>query len=325
VRRFFLRVLMAMGGVGMLAGVVALVGLTWTRSALIAARTPLPPLARVAGAAEASELPTRLTWINTASQFIPRAALIDPAGDPSAGEWARMAFPVFVLEWADGRILLVDAGMDGPAARRFGAPLERLAGADPIELGSDVAAALGKARDRVGGIVFTHLHEDHVQGIESLCRASARPVDALVSAAQAERPNYLTRGSLASLKTTPCVRFTQLPAQPMLDLPGFPGVSVIAAAGHTPGTQLIVAQVGSRTSRPIVLAGDVVHHRDGIVHDLPKPWLYRLLVVPEDDARLGELRRYLRDLEGQFGVTVLVSHDQAQLEASGLPAFGGDR
>lgn len=324
-KRFLLRVLMVLGGILALATVVVFVGITWARVAIMGLRTPLPPLAAVAGPSEASVLPTRLSWINTASEFIPRAALLGAAGDPDAGAWAHMSFPVFVLEWADGRILLVDVGMDGPGARKFGVPMERLAGADPIEPGTDVAAALGKARDQVAGIVFTHLHEDHVQGVESLCRASARPVEALVSAAQAEHPNYLTRGSLESLKTMPCVRFTPLPAEPMLELPGFPGVSVIAAAGHTPGTQLIVAQVGSHDARPIVLSGDVVNLHDGIVYDLPKPWLYRLLVVPEDDTRLGELRRYLRDLEQQFGLTVLVSHDQAQLEKSGLPVFGAGR
>jgi glyoxylase-like metal-dependent hydrolase (beta-lactamase superfamily II) len=324
VGRLILRVLMVMGGVVVLAGAVVVVSIAWARSTLVRVKGPLPPIDAVAGIPERQAAPMRLSWINTASQFIPRAALLEPTGDPDAGAWARMAFPVFVLEWADGRILLVDAGMDGPGARAFGAPLERLAGADPIAIGTDVAAALGKARERVAGIVFTHLHDDHVQGIESLCRASARPVEALVAAAQADYPNYLTRGSLEALKAIPCVRVVPLPAAPMQDLPGFPGVSLVAVAGHTPGTQLVVARIG-RSERPIVLAGDVTNLHAGLEHDLPKPWLYRLLVVPEDDARLGELRRYLRDLEQRYGMTVLVSHDQAWLEASGVPAYGGAR
>ena len=312
-------------GVVALGAVLAFAAVTWTRWSLVDLRTPLPPPAAVAGASQAVPLPLRLSWINTASQLVPRAAVLDAGADPDAGQWTRMAFPVFVLEWADGRILLVDAGMDGPAARRFGVPIERVAGGDPIEPATDVAAALGPARERVAGIVFTHLHEDHVQGVEALCRASGRRIAALLPAAQADRPMYLTRANLELLRTAPCIAIERLPDRPMNELPGFPGISVIAAAGHTPGTQLVVAQVGSRESRPVVLAGDVVNSHTGIEHDVPKPWLYRLLVVPEDDGRLRELRRYLRELVRQFDVTVLVSHDQTHLEASGVPVWPAPR
>jgi len=325
VGRFLRRAVLVLGGVVALAAAAAAVAITWARVEVKAQATPLPPAEMVAKAPASTELPTRVSWINTASQFVPRSALIDPSGDPDAGAWSRMSFPAFVLEWADGRILLVDAGMDGPAARAFGAPIERVIGADPIEPLVDVAAALGRARDRVAGIVFTHLHDDHVQGIESLCRASARPIEALVATPQAEHPMYMTRGGLHAVQTSPCLHFTQLPAGPVVDLPGFPGVSVVAAAGHTPGTQLVVAHLGARGPHPIVLAGDVVNSYDGIELDVPKPWLYRLLVVPEDDERLGELRRYLHDLVQRFGATVLVSHDQAALETSGVTAFDAPR
>jgi glyoxylase-like metal-dependent hydrolase (beta-lactamase superfamily II) len=319
--RFILRVGLVLGGIVLVAAVAAGIAVTWARAHVRAQRTPLPSTDEVARAAASGELPTRISWINTASQFVPRAALIDQAGDPDAGAWSRMSFPAFVIEWADGRILLVDAGMDGPAAREFGKPIERLLGADPVEPKVDVAAALGRARERVAGIVFTHLHDDHVQGVESLCRGSARPIDALLSTAQADHPNYLTRSGLTAVNTSPCLHVVKLPEGPMVDLPGFPGVRVVAAAGHTPGTQLIVVQLGSRNARPIIMAGDVVNSYDGIESNVPKPWLYRLLVVPEDEERLDEVRRYLRELEQRFGATVLVSHDQAALETSGVTAF----
>jgi glyoxylase-like metal-dependent hydrolase (beta-lactamase superfamily II) len=325
VGRLLGRVLLGLSAVAALAAIAAAVAITWARRGVRAQRTPLPPAEMAATARESAELPTRVSWINTASQFVPRSALIDPAGDPDAGAWSRMSFPAFVIEWADGRILLVDAGMDGPAARDFGVPIEHVLGADPVEPLVDVAAALGRARERVAGIVFTHLHDDHVQGIESLCRASARPIEAFVAAPQGEHPNYLTRGGLEAVQTSPCLHVTLLPGEPMVDLPGFPGVSVIAAAGHTPGTQLIVAHLGARGARPIVIAGDVVNSTDGIERAVPKPWWYRMLVVPEDDERLDEVRRYLRDLEQRFGATVLVSHDQAALETSGITAFDAPR
>lgn len=323
--RFFGRVGLALVGLGGLATGAAAVALAWAWWDVKGHRTPLPAAEIAIAAPDTAELPTRVSWINTASQFVPRSAVIDPAGDPDAGAWSRMSFPAFVIEWADGRILLVDAGMDGDGARAFGQPVEVVVGADPIEPLVDVASALGRARDRVAGIVFTHLHEDHVQGLDSLCRASARPVEALLPVPQAEDPNYLTRAGLAAVQEAPCVRVSTLPPAPMGDLPGFPGVRVIAGAGHTPGTQMVVVWLGNRSARPIVLAGDIANSADGIEGDVPKPRLYRLLVVPEDEERLGELRRFLRALARDHGATVLVSHDQAALETSGVAAFDAPR
>ena len=323
--RFIRRLVLLVGGIVVLIALVAALGIAWVRYEVTAQRSPLPPAELVVRTPESVELPTRVSWINTASEFLPRAALIDPAGDPDAGAWSRMSFPAFVIEWADGRILLVDAGMDAEAARAFGKPAETLLGADPVEPLVDAGAALGRARDRVSGIVFTHLHDDHVQGIESLCRTSARPITAFVATAQAEHPNYLTRGGLKAVKTSPCLQATQLPNEPSVDLPGFPGVSVIHAAGHTPGSQLIVAHLANRGARPIVIAGDIANSYDGIERNVGKPWLYSLLVVPEDTERLDELRRYLQDLAERLGATVLLSHDQAALETSGVTAFDAPR
>jgi hypothetical protein len=61
-----------------------------------------------------------------------------------------------------------------------------------------------------------------------------------------------------------------------------------------------------------------VNNRAGVEFDIGKPLLYRLLIVPEDETRQGELRRFLRGLATHDGYTLLVSHDQLSLEALGL-------
>jgi len=67
---------------------------------------------------------------------------------------------------------------------------------------------------------------------------------------------------------------------------------------------------------------------DGARFDVPKPLLYRLLVTPEDDARLGALRRFLGGLE-RAGFELAPAHDLLQLRALGLdsaaPAAAGGR
>jgi glyoxylase-like metal-dependent hydrolase (beta-lactamase superfamily II) len=120
-----------------------------------------------------------------------------------------------------------------------------------------------------------------------------------------------------------CTEPVRIGPAKLIPLEGFPGVGVIHAAGHTPGSQIVVAAVRDQagTLRRLVLSGDVTNTIDGIRNDLSKPLFYRLVIVPEDDDRLGELRRYLKALE-DLRVTVVPSHDQNHLHTLGIPAWG---
>jgi len=297
-------------------------GLTWAHMAIRRERGALPPPAALTAANQGGDLPVRLSLINTTSQPMPRSAVLDPAQDPQPQARYVMSHPSFVFEWADERVLLVDVGMDREGARSFGRPLQTLAGADPIDPQGSVAERLGPAATRVRGIVFTHLHTDHVGGIGELCRSVSQPVQVFMTEAQDQRPNYTTRPGRGLLRAAPCVQTVPLGAGPLRMVPGFPGVYVVGAGGHTPGSQMIAAFVQrDRGVQPYVLVGDIVNNIDGISHDIPKPFLYRLLMVPEDETRLGELRRFIRGLRDDEGFTVLVSHDQLDLERSGVSAW----
>jgi glyoxylase-like metal-dependent hydrolase (beta-lactamase superfamily II) len=289
-------------------------------------RAPLPTAEELARFATGPvpDLPVRLRWIDTATQAMPRSAVLDPGADPAPDEPYVMSHPAFVLEWADGRLLLIDAGMRREAALEFGGPLEALGGASPIEPRTSVADALGASAANVGGIVFTHLHTDHVEGVLGLCTpAREQKLAAFTTVAQAERSNYTTRPGIALLEEATCVERRVLSEDRLRALPGFPGVAVLDAGGHTPGSQIVLARVRGQDpdagERLYAFAGDTVNHIDGVRHDVPKPYLYRTLLVPESDDRLGELRRFLAGLERDGGWVVLVSHDQRALAA----ALGG--
>jgi glyoxylase-like metal-dependent hydrolase (beta-lactamase superfamily II) len=231
-----------------------------------------------------------------------------------------MSFPAFALEWANGRIFLIDLGMQRQDALAFGRPNQWLAGAEPIEAHRDVAAALGADRARVSGVGFTHLHSDHTAGAVALCRDAMRPIHVFYTPLQAIESNYTTRFGRGPIERAGCLEPRLLSLGPLHPVPGFPGLSVFATGGHTPGSQVFVAHLGGEErGRSLVFAGDLVNHWDGIRHNVPKPGWYSLWIVPEHTRRLDRLRRYLAELSERPGVTVLVSHDRGHLEAEGIP------
>jgi glyoxylase-like metal-dependent hydrolase (beta-lactamase superfamily II) len=316
--------------------VLALAGgggvLAWAHAGIRREQAPLPSLPAAVRAVQTPGGPVRLAIANTASQTMPRSGVLDAARDPDAGAPYVMSHPSFVLEWADGRILLVDVGMDRAGATRFGRPIELLSGGEAIEPHDPVATQLGDAAGRVDGVVFTHLHEDHVGGIVELCRGRTRPLRVFMTEAQDEHGNYTTRAARRLLTDArrgdqteadpPCVERVRIASGGAQPVPGFPGVAVVAAGGHTPGSQVVLANVAGADG-PVAFAftGDIVNHMAGIEHDVPKPTLYRWLVVPEAEERLSQLRHFLHALRDEAGVRLLVSHDELQLAASGVPTL----
>jgi len=298
--------------------------IAWAHWQMAGEGGPLPEPGDAAADATA-DAPLRLAIVNTASQAMARSGTLAAAGDPTPDKPFIMSHPAFVLEWADGRLLLIDVGMTPEQAVAFGRPLEWLRGAAPARPHASTADALADDAGRVGGVVFTHPHTDHVGGLAALCARAGHALPVFMSVAQAERPNYTTRPGLADIAAAPCARPRQLDGGALMAVPGFPGVAVIDAGGHTPGSQIILATVGAgAAARRYAFTGDIVNNLDGILYDIPKPWLYRTLLIPESDARQQELRRFLKALQDEAGYTLLVSHDQLALAASGVPPWRPD-
>jgi glyoxylase-like metal-dependent hydrolase (beta-lactamase superfamily II) len=289
----------------------------------IRARDPaLPSDAEVLALAEATGGATAIAWHETASQSVPRRQVLDPELDASPDEPYVMAHSSFALAWPDGRLLLVDLGMEHEAAVAFSRPLRWVGGGIPITFGGP-AEALGPATARVAGVLLSHLHTDHVEGALGLCTArSGTALPVFQTAAQAELANYTTRPGRSLLERAGCLASRRLADAPLAPVPGFPGVGVVDAAGHTPGSQVVLAVVtdGSRTRR-LAFTGDVANHVAGIRQNVGKPLLYRLGIVPESEPRLARVRGWLQHLERDLGYELLVAHDQAQLASLGLPGF----
>ena len=126
------------------------IGLWLAKRAIVAIDPPLPTVEEILAFDERADLPVRVAWINTASQKMPRSAVLDASLDPTPASPYVMSHPSFVLEWGDGRMFLIDAGMDRESAAAFGRPLEWVSGAEPIEPLGSTAEQLGPRRPGAG-------------------------------------------------------------------------------------------------------------------------------------------------------------------------------
>lgn len=319
------RLLWAAGaGLGLVAILIAaFLGLAHLEIRRLDPPLPTPGDLLAAPLAEEHDLPLRLGWIDTARQRLPTSQVLALEAGEADPPFA-MSHPAFVIEWSDGRIFLFDLGMDAASAVAFGTPLEALAGAEPIEpLGSVAARLGGEALGRVAAVAFSHLHMDHVSGVDALCQRVDRRLRWVRTRSQAERDNFTTRAARALLEQSRCLEPETLEAAALARVPGFPGLSLFEAAGHTPGSQVAAVQLRrDDVVETWVLAGDVANHMRGVREDRDKPLLYRLFVVPEAPARLGRVRRLLLEVEREPRGHVVLAHDAEQLRASGLPEYG---
>ena len=265
-----------------------------------AVQTPLPDAQELAAALDRDAGPLRLHYLNTATQqMVPGA---------------NGGHPVFLLEWEDGRLFAIDAGMRREAAEEFGATLEFAMGATPIAPIGSAGDQLGEASERLGGIAFTHMHVDHTEGIASLCGPD-RPLRAFQTPEQAGPGNHTTEPGRAHLEAAPCVEFETLSGGPLHEVPGYPGLIAYPGGGHTPGSTIFFARIGDRRW---IFSGDVTNSREELLEDRPKLAVYSWLIVPEATGRLATLRGWLAAEDARGDTTVLVSHDLDAIVAAGV-------
>jgi glyoxylase-like metal-dependent hydrolase (beta-lactamase superfamily II) len=86
-----------------------------------------------------------------------------------------------------------------------------------------------------------------------------------------------------------------------------PGMALIKAPGHTPGSQMVYVGLGD--GREFILAGDVAWHMDGVrtITGKDAPW------VKEDEAAIKDELTWLNGLmRNEKNLTVVVSHDEEE-------------
>lgn len=224
-----------------------------------------------------AKLPATAAFMGTTDdQWEPHRRFLDADGN------VELALGGFLVRSGE-RVVLVDAGIGDMTRGPFvgGALLDNL-------------AALGLRPGDVTDVVFTHLHFDHVgwatqQGRvvfeKATYRCDARDWD-----------HFVGHDEGSTKKLTPLVDRleTWSSSGPLL-----PGVDLMSAAGHTPGSTIVV--VSSGTERALLL-GDVVHCPVELLDD---EWAGLGDVDPELATRTRNA--LARELEGQ-DVPVAAAH-----------------
>jgi len=219
---------------------------------------------------------------------------------------------VFLIEWPDGELFMIDAGMDPETAAAFGETVQTMFGGDAAVVDGTAAGLLGESIQNVAGMGFTHLHIDHTQGLIGFCeeRGPGAPVTLLQTGYQRDLTNFNTTEG-AAIVADSCLERQDVSADGLTTFTRFPGLGVAPLGGHTPGSTLFAVGLGGRL---LLFSGDITNSLADIRADRGKGFLYSYVFVPEHTGRTAELRGWLAALDAEPDVDVVVSHDLGNVQ-----------
>lgn len=239
------------------------------------------------------ELPSAVGYLSVVDDSTPESDAVEGAPNTRTFEIT----PVFQVRFRTGWVM-VDAGMSHQAAGKDGTYHQD--NYDKIE------SALRRARL----IVATHEHYDHVDGvINSPYFGDVAPRTMLTEAQLHTLLGKPGRGS-GGLDSARARRFIVVDYERAL--PIAPGMVLIRAPGHTPGSQIVYVKLAS--GRELMLIGDIVWHRAGLDLQRQKPDSTSRQ-MGEDRTMLGYEMAWLKNTVAPAGVSLVVSHDGTALQA----------
>jgi len=231
------------------------------------------------------------------------AELVAEAELPRAGVFAGAGFEahlmvhqVFQVVFPDG-FLLIDAAFDESVHEQMG-------GLRPFY--PEAKRRVQEALQNADQVLITHEHLDHIQGLA----LSADPAS-LAKRLRLSREQFANQRRLDEAEIPEALRNQSRILDYESALAVAPGVVVVKAAGHTPGSQLIYVQLAD--GREFLFLGDVAWHMDAIRQLHYRPRLVTDLILGEDRAAVLDQFRTLHDLmEAEPGVVLVSSHDADQ-------------
>ncbi len=241
------------------------------------------------------DLPVRVNHVKVAEATMPRAALFS-GFDFSPHTMVHGAYQVV---YPDGSYALIDAGF-GPDV------FEQMAARGEAEYDAASFDALTRALPDARVVVITHEHLDHIQGLAEVDDPAAMASRTFVPMAQYQNPATPELLSPALMKALEPVAYTGAHAIA-------PGMAVLPASGHTPGSQLVYVQMADGPAWLFI--GDVAWHMDGIRQLAYRPRLVTDLLLGEDRRAVMAQYRTLNGMLDDPSLRIVSSHDLDQLNA----------
>ena len=216
----------------------------------------------------------------------------------AGGGFGPVTFEFFTyqLVWEDGRTAVVDAVAD---EKTF---------ADNLPTKEFDKAAWGRMQEamrKADVVAVTHEHFDHAAGIaHSPYLAELAPHVSLTEAQLTGR-----HAEMAGFTPEVRARFTPLRYEGLHRLR--PGVVLISAPGHTPGSQLVYVQLAGGPE--LLLVGDVAWQRENLERPVMHPRLANWLGQEDADAMAHQLSTLHALLGTAPQVQLVVAHDGPQM------------
>jgi len=159
-------------------------------------------------------------------------------------------------------------------------------------------------------VVVTHEHADHVLGAVRSPHLAAIQRHTLLTRAQVQTLIEHPNDTAVKLDSATAARYLTIDYE--LFVPIAPGVVLLKAPGHTPGSQMVYVRLSS--GQEVVLAGDVAWNFEGVRLQRQKPEASTRDFGGEDRDAIAVELRWLHDVAGPRTAVVL-AHDAAQIDS----------
>lgn len=232
----------------------------------------------------------RINVLKFAESRRPKKFSVQDAPD----EPSIQARTVFQIVFADGTVM-IDSGMDEQVHRFLGRGV-----VEPYS--PDAAKQVERALRSARAILITHEHGDHVAGVIRTPFVAELAPKTLLTRAQVRVLE--TDPQMPEIKITPEMASRYDVVDYDKYLPFGPGLALIKAPGHTPGSQMVY--VALESGREYLFIGDTAWHMDSVrlIKGKAAPW------IQEDEAALLAQLTWLNGLyRSEKNLFIVASHD----------------
>ena len=249
--------------------------------------------------AENNLLPVRLNALILAEGKMPQFVVFAGGGLQEM----RMPVPVFQIVYPGGTAI-VDTGMDKASFDQMFP-----GGSFSTESYDRLQSAMRHSQT----ILLTHEHLDHIAGL-----AHSPYLDELLPKVILVRQQIGGLTSDTGLTPERLARLTPLDYDPYHLVA--PGLVLVKAAGHSPGSQMVYLRL--QNGNEFLLVGDVVWNMESLARLRGRPLFISLLLQEDRSATQNQLRT-LYNLSQSEPVHLLISHDYEQIESYIQPGLVG--